>query len=213
MALSNWDTLSVNETGESCAGSFVSPLGIQVEIYKNWLYVRSELMWLEGGNYVFPTIAEIREGELVIGDVHIVCRRGPQEGVYAFVWHSRYDRELKQSFVTLMAGCGVYGYRTDTDEAEYIGVTTGSLAFLARLTRQLVASSDIPQDFGLIEWDKVARFNQGDQFFASTYGIDTPETAPGNADGQLLFEDALEGFVRRADQDAADTPAETDTER
>lgn len=40
MALSNWDTMSMDEKGKTLSGEFVSPLGVKVEFYKNWIYVR-----------------------------------------------------------------------------------------------------------------------------------------------------------------------------
>ena len=45
MALSNWATFSINEKGEACGGEFVSPQGVEVEIYKSWFYVRDKGAW------------------------------------------------------------------------------------------------------------------------------------------------------------------------
>ena len=56
MALSNWDTFAVDEKGEPTDGRFTSALGVEVEIYKNWLYVRDEQAWRDGGRFVSPTV-------------------------------------------------------------------------------------------------------------------------------------------------------------
>src|SRR5271154_4408257 len=83
MALSNWDTLAVDEKGEPCSGSFVSPLGIEIEIYKNWLYVRDAKAWVESDHcFTNDTIMQIENGKLRYKDVEITAIRGPKNGVY-----------------------------------------------------------------------------------------------------------------------------------
>jgi len=91
MALGNWDTLSIDETGKVTDGVFISPLGVEVSVYKNWLNVDDRAAPLrkktaEG----WPTVMRIDEGRLEYQDVRIIATRGPQDGIYAIVWISTY---------------------------------------------------------------------------------------------------------------------------
>jgi hypothetical protein len=154
MALSNWDTLAVDENGESTNGVFISKLGVSVEFYKNWLYVRDEKAWQDGGRFVSPTVMQIEEGTLSYKDVNIVARRGPQNGVYAVIQTTIYPPTITEDcskckvkakayrheascpdFVdtkyVVMVGCGVYGYSGE----EWVGVTDDSKKFLIDWTQ------------------------------------------------------------------------------
>lgn len=105
MALSNWDTLAIDETGASISGSFVSPLGVRVEFYKNWLYVYDEKAYQEGGTFTNSCVMEVQSGDITYKDVVISAVRGPQGGIYAQVSTQWYKDDRK-----IMVGCGVYGY-------------------------------------------------------------------------------------------------------
>lgn len=122
MALSNWDTLSVNLKGEHNGGSYTSPLGVKVRFYKNWIYVSDPVAWKENCGYVKDTIMEIHKGTIKYKDVHIEAIRGPQNGIYAVV-HSGYQHN---NTLQGMVGCGVYGY----EEEEWVGVESSSKDFL-----------------------------------------------------------------------------------
>jgi len=149
MALSNWDTLAVDETGESTNGVFVSPLGVSVEFYKNWLYVRDRKGWQEGGRFVEPTVMQVDHGSLSYKDVSICAVRGPQNGVYAVVestiyppsltgdcskckakakshWHEKGCPDFVDTKYLVMVGCGVYGYSGE----DWVGVDDESKKFL-----------------------------------------------------------------------------------
>jgi len=150
MALSNWDTLAVDENGESTNGIFTSPNGVSVEFYKNWLYVRDKKGWQEGGRFVEPTVMQVDNGTLSYKDVSICAIRGPQNGVYAVVestiypphltedcakckakaksyWHEKNCADFVDTKHLVMIGCGVYGY----DGEEWVGVDDESKKFLA----------------------------------------------------------------------------------
>jgi hypothetical protein len=205
MALSNWDTMALNEKGEPSHGEFTSPCGVSVEFYKNWLYVRDAKAWQEGGGYTEPTVMEIQPGDIRYKDVHILALRGPQNGVFAVVW-TGYGDEVKG-----MAGCGVYGY----EGMEWIGVTPESLTWwVAKLRgeheetynlssyvtepdgssreeklpemKSMVPDLDVPDVFRKLEWGQALRFNQGDAFFAAAAGQATPGTAPGEAQPTVM---------------------------
>jgi len=209
MALSNWDTAALNHKGEPINGIFTSPMGVTVEIYKNWLYVRDKKAWAEGGSFVEPTIMHVTSGDFIYKDVHLVAIRGPQEGVFAVVWS--WDKERKN--VLGMVGCGVYGF---TDEGEWVGVTKDSLRwFQNRLqektahefivvsyrhgedgvehserTRHEVESCvlDVPECFREVDLvEKALRFNQGDAYFATRLGTDVDASPPGKAEEPLLM--------------------------
>jgi hypothetical protein len=91
MALSDWDTMAVDAEGRPTSGLFVSRLGVEVEIYKNWLYIRDPKAWHEGGPFVEPTVAQVSSGSLTYKDVRIEAKRGPKRGIYCVVTSKRYD--------------------------------------------------------------------------------------------------------------------------
>ena len=45
MALSNWDTLALNEKGKVLSGSWESFKKVGIEIYKAFIYVRDKKAW------------------------------------------------------------------------------------------------------------------------------------------------------------------------
>lgn len=104
MALSNWDTLAFGHDGKPNDGSFDDGKGNSVDLYKNWLYVRSEKMWYEGYQYIKPTIAQIGEGDLTLAGFEIHACRGPQNAVFAVVSFGPWD-DRKYS-----GGIGCYGF-------------------------------------------------------------------------------------------------------
>jgi len=151
MALSNWDSMAVNAKGEPTNGVFVSKMGVTVEIYKNWLYLRDPDAWREGGPYVEATVAQIDNGSFQYKDVHIAAKRGPKGGVYCVVTSNRYDyapprgckhcgkksepgKKGKKEFhardcpevFDAMIGIGCYAYKGD----KFVGVERAEVKFL-----------------------------------------------------------------------------------
>lgn len=200
MALSNWDILAIDHEGNPSNGVFRSSTGVEVEFYKNWLYVRDEAGWTDNG-FMRPTVMQISEGSIRYKDVEIVAFRGPQDGVYAVVWHTHYPKRAegepyKPAVITGMAGCGVYGYSGDV----WTGVAPESTQFLAHeLNVKYPHSSRIPKHdrgefvravpdlFRALPFESGQRFNQGDAFFADKLGIDVPATSPGEAMSPILM--------------------------
>ncbi|MGH9462244.1 MAG: hypothetical protein ACRD1X_13560 [Vicinamibacteria bacterium] len=174
MALSNWDTLAVDEKGEPSDGRFTSPLGVEVEIYKNWLYVRDEKAWRDGGHFVEPTIMSIDHGQLIYCDVSIYAVRGPKNGIYLAVW-TGYAHEPNWK---AMVGIGLYGY----DDRRWIGVQAADIRYLEV---QLKADA-VPQELGALDFAKAVRFNQGDRYFAEKVRLEPPSTPPGASEDPLL---------------------------
>lgn len=210
MALSNWDTLAVNLKGEPQAGCFVSPGGVRVEIYKNWLYVHDAKAWRDGGMFVADTTMQISEGQVCYHDVHIRAIRGPQDGVYVVCWHENSktgqgDGVLNPS-LTGMIGCGVSGF----EDEKWVGVLPGSVEFLRRwisnkersYSDELIAdvtsdevkreelrneySYDFLEEIATVQLGQGVRFNQGDEYFAGKIGTPLNATKPGEAVNPLL---------------------------
>lgn len=186
MALSNWDTLALDEKSASISGVFKSPLGVVVEFYKNWLYVRDEKAGEDKGSFTQPTVMQVTSGEIRYKDVSILALRGPQNGVYAVVW-TGYGLD-----VVGMIGCGVYGYEGE----EFVGVLGSSIEWFKKelgkkesYTMMIgdeerstdVDVYDIPKPFKETDWGKGLRFNQGDAYFAGALGKDIPATEPEKA--------------------------------
>lgn len=137
MALGNWATFSINEKGEVAESQFVSPAGVIVEIYKNWLYVSDAMAWDNSSNYNKPVIMEIRQGELTYKNLNIFAMRGPQDGIYAIIYNNS---------VGLM-GCGVDAY----DGGVFVGVRPSSIDWfrkeLIKIDERGAFNFDIPEQF------------------------------------------------------------------
>ncbi len=225
MALSNWDTLAIDHEGKSTNGVFISPLGVQVEIYKNWLYVRDEKAWQEGGSYIEPTIMHINEGNLHYKDVDILAKRGPQKGIYVLVYSGW---EHSNTFVA-MAGSGVSGYqyppspcghdanklgsmscydpecKCDEEDhwhtyceecneripaAEFVGTTPAAIKFLQEMLKGEIFDYEEKENHVYTKManslNNAKRFNQGDAFFAKSFGEEIPATTIDNPETPLM---------------------------
>lgn len=201
MALSNWDLLVLDHDGRPCDGSFTSPEGVEVEFYKNWLYVRDPKGWTHGA-FVEPTVMQVTEGILRYKDVAIVAFRGPQDGVYAVVWRTDYPKQEQgarplPAVITGMVGCGVYGYDGD----RWVGVQPKSLRFLEHELNVKHAHSsrvpewqrgeyvrNVPDVFRSLPFDSAERTNQGDAYLASALGFAAPSSRPGQSDEPVLMQ-------------------------
>ena len=188
MALSNWDTLAVDLNGKAQAGFFVSPGGVRVEIYKNYVHIHDPKAWREEGGYVKHVVMVIKYGDLHYCDVEIRVIRGPQDGVYVVCWHENYDGE--QPEYTGMIGCGVSGYEVD----KWVGVTPDSVEFLQKwvsnkeriqvedvITGAIIETCyfDLPEEIARVELRQAVRYNQGDMYFAEKVGTPLDATKPG----------------------------------
>jgi hypothetical protein len=192
MALSNWDTLAANEKGAPISGSFKSPMGVVVEIYKNWIYLHDAKAW-EKGAFTEDVVARITEGCFQYKDVSILTLRGPQEGVFVVAWSgAEYSKNIQG-----IVGCGVYGY----ENSEWKGVLPETVKWFNDKLNEKEQTSldigdgpvyedayvlDVPRVFRVIELNGGLRYNQGDKYFADKLGIDVPATSPGEADKSIL---------------------------
>lgn len=194
MALSNWDTLAVDEAGAPIEdASFTSDNGlVTVGFHKNWLQISSPEMWSDGGAFVNPVIGSIQEGELLIGNLEILAVRGPQSGIYACV--QQLVRDDDGSYRRRgMVGCACYGFMDQSDL--WVGITENEGNFLRGFMLQRLEAP-----FRDIDLSGAVRFNQGDAFFAGEFGIEAPNTVPGESDSPILL-DAIEGIKKRDPKD------------
>jgi hypothetical protein len=114
MALSNWDTLAFDTHGKSTFGRFEDKKKNAVEIYKNWAYIHSPSMWVEGQSFSKPVIAQIGEGSLTLCNFEITAKRGPQNGIFIFA--KVFDSKPKKGKYTYFAGIGCSGYVDKVEE-------------------------------------------------------------------------------------------------
>lgn len=189
MALSNWDTCALDAEGKPCSGVITVKRSndqiAQVEIYKNWLYVRATDMWSKGYSYVEPTIAEINQGDINIAGFRIYATRGPQNSVLTFIesgWkHLAKDGE---GHYDCMCGIGCYAFVGE----KCIGIQQDTFdklgAFLIKLKTEYVIDDDYIQK---VLATKPIRFNQGDGYFADKVGKGCPGTEIGEAEDPLLI--------------------------
>lgn len=205
MALSNWATLALDEKGQATNGVFTSPLGVGIEIYKSWLYVRDEKAWRDKSGYVQPTVMQVQEGVLHYLDVEIVAERGCDgfpESVYCAVW-SGYESD-KDDLVTGMVGIGTYGFsqfRKDPEDPEYNlfeGVRKYELEWLKERIDFWIHEHGAPSKFAKIDFSKALHFNAGDAFFASHLGRQTPAAPVGETTGTTAIMDITKAM--REDQ-------------
>jgi len=184
MALSNWDTLCFNHKGEVCEGKFTSPMGIIVEVYKNWLHIKDEYAHRENPHVMSkPVIAKIETGELRYMDVSIKCEfqsnfddssDDPED------WHSDCNRILyciwnsydgEPDFTGI---CGVACMADmDSNDIEALKI------FLQDKDKDIY--SNIPKRFKNIDLSKGKRYNQGDAYFHDVLGTDRQCTPVGES--------------------------------
>ena len=228
MALSNWDTLAVGLDGKPQSGFFVSPGGVEVSIYKNWIYVRDPKAWRDGGHFVKDTIMEINHGSVQYHDVEIQAVRGPQSGVYVVCWHVNYGNGSDEpTKYTGMIGCGVSGY----EDEGWVGVKPESVEFLQKWIsnkermfsdeevekmmtelnnpdldpkewkKELLESYsfDFPKEIAGVTLEQGIRYNQGNMYFTEKIGTPLDATKPGGSSEEPVIMSMIGG----ADEDEA----------
>jgi hypothetical protein len=196
MALSNCDTLAFGPDGKSCNGIFKSVRnpGDYLEIYKNWIYVRSYEMWKPNRSFNGSVIAEIHHGAVRLLRFDINAARCDEQGaVFVYASECVYsDKALGEAgffeaHTRHFGGIGCYGF----DKANrWVGVETPTVQdFFEWLRKQDGVSEDWINNCLIAEH---LRFNQGDACFAKRLGVETPSTAVGEAESPLLMQ-AIEG--------------------
>lgn len=186
MALSNWATLAWNENGEPCDGSLKAE-GVSIDIYKNWIYVRDENAWKEGSVFNKPTIMEISEGQIEYHRFKIIVSRSQNGALFVVAEYiSKDQKENKQ-----LMGIGAYGY----DDANYVGVTEETKE---EFFNWIKTSKEDWQFTILVDVTKIKdfkTFNQGDQYIADKFGLETPV----NTDEPILSK-ALKNIGKDSDK-------------
>lgn len=174
MALSNWDTLAIDHNNKPINGSIKSKRGVEVEIYKNWIWIRDK-----------TETHEIYSADLIYKDVVIHAERGPQNGIYCIVgtpvWPAENDK------LNLMVGIGCYGFNDD----RWIGVCKESVNHLARIIRENASSyllNAYEEILSNIDLEQAQRYNQGDKYIADNLNINTPTSKVGEADNTIVIQ-------------------------
>lgn len=135
MALSNWATMAFDNDGAPCDGTMecLSQL-CSAELYKNWLYIHSTKMWCEGGSFIENTIASINEGDIQLGDLHILATRGPQHAIFVLVTSKLYPPG-GATVSKRMAGLGCNGYGDLVPAlAAHLGVDCAEWAYINHMS-------------------------------------------------------------------------------
>ena len=170
MALSNYDELAFDETGEPTVGHLACPDGVAVEVYKNWLHVLDEKAWRDGGRFSTPLVIRLTKGDLCYRSLWIKAKRGPKEGVYVLAWTGTGEK------LRVLVAIGCYGWENDL----WLGIEQEEIYYLQSCLLGWYA--EIPQEvkeaLGRIDWTASRRFNQGDAFFASTTGSALQSSSP-----------------------------------
>lgn len=204
MALSNWDTLMIDQDRKPLGGMWKSDSGIGVELYKNWIHVHDEKAYIgDRAHYSKPIIMMIEEGIICYKDIQIIALRGPQNGVYLVTWKHYYSKDYKKHWIKGAIGCGVYGFSGN----RYVGVTKGAIRwFTKELKREEVhydtlwssdtrkekkikrhhAIYDAPDIFKNMNLIKVQRYNQGDAYIAAHINTPLQNTTPGKAKSTVM---------------------------
>jgi len=168
MALSNWDTFSVDLNGTPLSGSLICPDGVIVEFDKNWLYLHDAQAW-RSESYIYPVIMKVHHGYMRYRNIKILAERGPQNGIYALVLQDYYPHKIG------MAGIGCYGFGSNDN---YVGVLPDSVTHLGQLLEQWKEEYNTP----IPVLHKGTRFNQGDAFFIRQKAVTGPaDTPPGKS--------------------------------
>jgi hypothetical protein len=190
VAMSNWDVFAVDGAGQATTGGIRSPLGVEVRIYKNWLYVDDEHGWQEG-MFRRPCVMEIQHGSVSYKDVRITAIRGPKSGIYCVV-----ETYAKGHDGDCMVGIGAYGYDWDM----WVGIEAAEVEFLRTWLHhsydevvvtdagdRVFTSWDFDERIRAIDLAGGLRVNQGDLYIAQRLdGMAPQATAPGDALSPIL---------------------------
>lgn len=106
-------------------------MGAEVIVYKDWLYLRDAAGWDEGA-FAFPTIAEIRSGDLDYKDIHIFAKR--KRGCLLFVVATGEDA---------LVGCAAYAY---DDNGNYQGAKPALVRAAIKFAKKAAGSNPAVQN-------------------------------------------------------------------
>jgi hypothetical protein len=107
MSSSDYHSLLLSKNGIVRNNTFVTPLRIEVQVHKNWLYIKDFQAWENGGQFSVPTVMEIRHGLFTYKDVMVFAKRGPNRGIYFVIWVEQYA----QYYFDFVVGLGMSAYR------------------------------------------------------------------------------------------------------
>ncbi len=134
MAFSKWDMVAWDQDGNPTKGSLVTPHGVEVEIYKNWVYVQ------ENASAAVPTknfysrgiVMEICSGELYYKHVQIVAHRHRRQKAIFVAASYGYPAQFGGDAYGALFGIGYYRFMN----RKFIGITPELVdSFVAWLKR------------------------------------------------------------------------------
>lgn len=179
MALSNWDLVAWDTEGHPCTGTLKCPDGTEVEVYKNWAYVRDPHAHRgPGEQFTAPTVMEFWFGELQYRGLSLLGSRGRQNSIFLVATCEGADSVMKALY-----GIGAYGYRG----GRYMGVEPQTVeAYFKWLKRALKRTCLWRLSTELPAFAPPLRFNQGDTVMASALGVPLPASDPGQAEEPIM---------------------------
>jgi hypothetical protein len=179
VALSNWALAAINEKGKGTNGVFAPQEGVEIEIYKNWLYIRDTDNQGET-HFHGPCVMQIQEGSLQYRNTTILAVRGPKQGVYVVAYTGNLYADKDNSW-SAMLGIGCYGYDDKEEQAKWIGIEKDEVDFL-----ETVIDSHFSGPISSIPLDNLVQINQGDAYIATKLGMEVPVVDIGHAVEPIL---------------------------
>lgn len=166
MAISNWDSMALNQDNKPCEAKLISPCGVRIDIYKNWVSVGDEKAWDENCGFIKDNVMHITNAELKYKDLNILVQTKGYT-VYLIAWHGWEHKGDMKGII----GIGTYGY---DDEEEYIGVRHNELEELDIFRKKEFGDyNEVPKKLKELDLSKAKRYNQGDLFFHEHLGTPT----------------------------------------
>jgi len=137
MSSGNWDYKAWNEKGKNTMPIFKCFDGTEIELYKNWIYLRTE----------GKTIA-VFNGELEGNSFYLYAERVKlQDAIFVVVYDPNADKHF--------FGIGAYGWNDDVDWDDWIGISDALgekfIEWVKSLPEKtispIVEENDIPSSF------------------------------------------------------------------
>lgn len=188
MGLSNWALAAINENGEGTNGVFVPEETVELEIYKNWLYVRDKDNQGET-HFHGPCVMRINEGAIEYRNTTILAARGPKNGIYLVAYTGNLFGEGENAWSAIL-GIGCYGYG---EQEQWVGIEKEDVDYLER-----IIDTNFDGPITSVPLDNLVQINQGDAFFAAQLGVEVPVADIGHA---------VEPIISRKQEEELDAPA------
>lgn len=172
--LSDWDALTMDEAGQSTNGiSEVSPCGISLEVYEDWLNILDPKGWQANNRYPQPIIGIVREGYLTYSDWYIVATQ--QESCASILFAVWFVQDHKTNG---MIGFSRLGF---SESGEWQGIQPEHVRDFGKQLKRWARTGSVPDALTKVNLKEALRFNLGDRLEARKLQIPLPATPPGQA--------------------------------